>query len=170
MTTRGEALVACLMEIERHVGSSGWDQPARLFALVPTAALLEAEPSLAAHLGQPTSLGALSSVEQDGFAAGDDPVAALARISWPDAVHGCAIALERTFLPADAEGDLTDDPDQNARIVATHPRRQDVRVVVGCTRDGQRHGVGRLQSNPDDLLGGQDLVPGLTSALARTLE
>ena len=31
-----DALVASLMEIERHVAGLGWDQPARLFALVPT--------------------------------------------------------------------------------------------------------------------------------------
>ncbi len=30
-----DALVAALIEVERHVGRSGWDQPARLFALVP---------------------------------------------------------------------------------------------------------------------------------------
>ena len=45
-----DALVAALLEVERHVGRLGWDQPARLFALVPTAELLAAEPSLAEHL------------------------------------------------------------------------------------------------------------------------
>ena len=42
-----DALVASLMEIERHVAGLGWDQPARLFALVPTVELIEAEPQLA---------------------------------------------------------------------------------------------------------------------------
>ena len=45
-----EALAAALIEVERHVGRSGWDQPARLFALVPTAELIAAEPSLARRL------------------------------------------------------------------------------------------------------------------------
>ena len=45
-----DALVAALLEIERHVGHGGWDAPARLFALVPTEQLLAAEPSLAAQL------------------------------------------------------------------------------------------------------------------------
>ena len=170
MSGRSEALVACLMEIERHVASSGWDQPARLFALVPTVELIAAEPALAAHLGPPTSPDALSSVEQEGFGAGEDPVDALALIAWPATVHGCAMALERTFLPPDAEADLTTDPQDHARIVAAHPRRMDVRVVVGASRDGTRHGVGRLRTHPDELLAGPDLVPGLASALARTLE
>ena len=42
-----EALLAALVEVERFVGRAGWDQPARLFGLAPTAELLAAEPSLA---------------------------------------------------------------------------------------------------------------------------
>ena len=38
-------------EIESHVAEGGWDQGARLFALVPTAELLAREPGLAAVLG-----------------------------------------------------------------------------------------------------------------------
>ena len=37
-----DALTAALLEIERHVTHGGWDQPARLFALVPTAELVAA--------------------------------------------------------------------------------------------------------------------------------
>ena len=49
------------------------------------------------------------------------------------------------------------------------PPRQDARVVVGVTRAGDRHGLARLRAEPDELLGGADLVPGLADALARTL-
>ena len=38
-------LIAALADIERHVSELGWDQPARLFALVETATLLELEPN-----------------------------------------------------------------------------------------------------------------------------
>ena len=90
-----DALVAALAEIERHVAHAGWDTPARLFALVPTAELLAAERSLAGQLAAPTAPDALSSIEQDGFHAGDDVVDALARISWPPTVFGAALVLER---------------------------------------------------------------------------
>lgn len=93
-----DSLVAALADIERYVTKSGWDQPARLFALVSTAQLLEAEPDLANHLHE-TSPDALSAIEQEQFHAGDDIVATLARIGWPEPVVGCALALERTFLP-----------------------------------------------------------------------
>ena len=162
-------LIACLFDVERHVSSLGWDQPTRLFALVPTGELLEAEPLLRGRLpeGSPDSL---SAVEQDEFVAGEDLKERLEGITWPASVEGCAIALERSFLPREREAEIPGDATEGARFVAAHPERMDVRVVVGVLRDGSRHGLARLVSNPDELLGAEDLVPGLTEALARTLE
>lgn len=166
-----DALIAALAEIDRHVGAAGWDQPARLFALVPTRTLMEAEPALAAQLDRPGGVDpdAFSSVEQDGFHTGDDVLEALERIQWPDTVHGAALSLERLFLPVGVDVDLPDDPDEAASVVAAHEDRQDVRVVVGVLRSGDRYGLGRVRTHPDDLLAAPDLVPGLATALARTL-
>lgn len=164
------ALVAALMEIERHVGHGGWDQPARLFALVPTAELIAAEPSLAEQLtdvARPED--ALSSIEQDGFHTGGDLIEELDRILWPETVFGCALAVERLFVPPHVEEQIPDDPDAAADFVATHPERKDVRVVVGVTSTGARYGLARLKNEPDDLLAATDLVPGLGDALSRTL-
>ena len=166
-----DPLIAVCAEIEHHVSASGWDQPARLFALVPTAELLAAEPSLAQALGsdeRPTDQ--LTAVEQDEFHAGGDLVADLERVSWPDAVAGCALAVERVFVPASAEADIPEDPDDAAEFVGQHPDRQDIRVVVAVTRAGGVHAVARLKTAPEDLLSGAELVPGLARALARTLE
>lgn len=164
-----EALVAALIEIEQHVGRLGWDQPARLFALVPTADLLAAEPSLRRETFSPEP-GAFSAIEQEEFRPGEDLGETLAGIGWPDAVAGCALAVERAFLPAGAEEDLPPEPQAAALVVAAHPQRLDLRVVVGVTRTGERHGVARVKSSPEDLLGGEDLVPALASALAHTLD
>lgn len=163
-----EALVAALLEVERHVAEAGWDQPARLFALVPTAELIAAEPSLAAQLGADHLPGHLSSIEQEGFHEGRDLVSALAHIAWPPSVTGCALAVERSFLAAGLEGQI---PDEGAaEFVATHPDRHDVRVVAGAVRGGARHSVARLRKQPAELLGGAALVPGLAAALATTLD
>ena len=35
------ALAAAVLEIEAHIAAGGWDQPARLYALVDTAQLVE---------------------------------------------------------------------------------------------------------------------------------
>lgn len=167
-----EALAAALIEVERHVGRSGWDQPARLFALVPTAELIVAEPSLAEHL-QGGFADGYASIEQDEFNQGDDLAVTLSRIAWPAGVAGCALALERAFLPADAEPDLPADPQAAALLVAEHPKRLDLRVVVGVTRDGARHSVARMRTaegTDGELLTGEDLVPALASALAHTLD
>jgi len=164
-----DVLIAALVEVERHVGRLGWDQPARLFALVPTSELLAAEPSLAEHLSGALPDG-YSSIEQEEFHPGTDLAEALARIAWPPAVAGCVLALERAFLPADAEAELPDDPDAAALAVAGHPRRLDLRVVVGVTRQGLSHGVARVRGEDGDLLSGADLVPALAAALAHTLE
>lgn len=163
------ALVAALSEIERHVASGGPGQPARLFALVRTDELIAAEPSLAAHLDArlPDSL---SAIEQEDFHAGPELLGGLARLSWPPTVTGCAVAVERLFLPSTYEGQLPSDPNEAERFVSEHPNREEVRVVVGVLRDGTRHGLARLESNPEDLLAAPDLVPGLAHALATTLE
>lgn len=170
------ALVAALVELERYVGEAGWDRPTRVFALVHTEDLLAAEPGLGHRLNPdrgPIRPATLTAIEQEDFFAGerseDDLVAALDGIVWPDSVFGCAMSTERTFLPVAAEADLPADSAEAAQFVAEHADRQDVRVLVGVDRAGNRHGVGRLASRPDDLMGGADLVPGLSSALAHTL-
>jgi len=170
-----DALVAALIELERHVGGGGWDQPPRLFALVNTDAMIAAEPQLADQLGLVGSADgahpdALTAVEQDHFRPSEDLLQDLSVIFWPETVHGCALCLESTFLPPDAEADIPDDPELATQYVASHADRLELRVVMGVDRDGNTHGVARLRSDPDELLGSEDLVPGLTEALRRTLE
>ena len=171
---RTDALVAALIELDRHVGAAGWDSPPRLFALVLTDTLIQAEPALAASLGlrsttEGGAAGALTAVEQEDFAPSADLVADLATLEWPETVFGCALATTRTFLPGSADVELPTDPAQAAAVVAGHPLREEIRAICGVDRSGARHGVARLRSQPDGLLGGPDLVPGLTAALAHTL-
>ena len=78
------------------------------------------------------------------------------------------VALERAFLPPAYEADLPTDADAAAEFVAKHPERSDLRVVDGVLRDGARHGLARVVTAPDDLLGSEDLVPGLAEALLAT--
>lgn len=162
-------LIAALTDIERHVGSLGWDQPARLFALVPTAQLLELEPQLRGQVPE-SSPDALTAIEQDEFAAGMDVLERLNGIFFPQTVEGAAIAMERSFLPPQYEAEIPAEEAAAVDFVHTHPQRMDVRVVVGALRDGTRHGVARVLSDPEELLGGEDLVPGLAEVLAKTLE
>jgi hypothetical protein len=135
-------LSEAVVEIERHVSAGGWDQPVQLFALVPTAELA----------GVVSDGSVLSAVAQDELPDGmdDEHLAdALARIEWPPAVAGCAVAVERLVLG---------------------PRRHEVRMVAGVLRDGERYGAVRLRDHDEDsaVLTGTDLVPTLCDVLALT--
>ena len=89
----------------------------------------------------------------------------MAGAAMADFVARIAQALERLAPPPAERVDL----DAAEAFVAGHPERQDVRVVVGVTRHGAPYGLARLRNNPDELLAGDDLVPGLGEALSRTL-
>lgn len=164
-------LRAAAREIEAHAAGSGWDQPARLFALVPTSDLLAREPGLASALGvTEAEPGALTPVEQE--TAADHPLEeTLPQIMWPAEVFGCAAVVERLVLPPAADGELPEDDAAAQEYAAAHPDRQEVRIVAAVTRDGSTYCTLRMRAHDDDLavLEGADLVPGLLELLHGTL-
>lgn len=160
------------LEVEAHVAADGWDQPPRLYALVPTAELVEREPALGSRLAAQLEAhpDGFTSIEQDGFAIDRQLEEVLAEITWPDTVTGCAAVVERIMLPPEAEADLPDDADEMMRYAAGHPDRNEVRLVAAVTRDGSRHSAVRAREPHDaPLLEGPDLVPELLDHLTRTL-
>jgi hypothetical protein len=169
-------LTRAVLEIDEYASGLGWDQPARLFALVDTARLRAQEPSLAAQLGlqdEPETTG-LTPIEQDEIPADKPLDEFLGTIAWPDAVVGCALTVERLMLPPTAEAQVPQDLSDAklAKWVANHPERQEVRMTVGVLRDGSRESALRLREkdSPTEVLTGPDLVPGLVAALAATFE
>ncbi|QQS00078.1 MAG: hypothetical protein IPK37_14215 [Austwickia sp.] len=193
-------LVQCAIETERYVASAGWDQPVRLFALVETAKLLAAEPTLAdqlragrdgqgggdaaseadrpgrdgADLATPEAdePDALSAIEQDGLPPTDPLEDFLGMLAWPAEVAGVALAIERIVVPPEAEAELPDDPDEAALALVRHPARVDVRLLVAVTRDGESTCLLRQRPNDaDDRVAiGRDIAPDLVAGLAATLE
>jgi hypothetical protein len=170
--SHAQHLSAVAREVEDFVSTAGWDQPPQLFALVPTAELVEAQPDLAAQVdaGAP-----LTPVAQDALPS-EDLAEALAGIMWPDAVRGCAIAQEIVVLPPDAEdalpvGDETGDTDMLRRIAAEHPMRREARLVAAVLRDGTAACVLRIRGidGADEIVEHPELAPNLTDALLETL-
>ena len=156
------------LEVESHVGAQGWDQPPRLFALVPTAELAAREPALAGQLSDDPD--GMTPVEQDGIPTDRSLEDVLIDITWPDTVAGCAAVIERIMLPPEAEDSLPDDPDELVAAAAAHPDRREVRLVAAVTRDGRAHSTVRAREPHNaELLEGPDLVPGLIEHLRRTL-
>lgn len=158
------------MDTERHVGRSGWDQPARMFALVQTATLRRREPGMAEQLQDADPQG-YTAVEQDGLPSTTDLESLLARVAWPPEVDGVALCLERLVVPPAAEHGLPEDPAAATEALAAHPDRRDVRLLVAVTRDGQSLCLLRQRSHDhDDAVAiGKDIAPGLVHALATTL-
>lgn len=170
--SHAQHLSAVAREVEDFVSTAGWDQPPQLFALVPTAELVQAQPDLAAQV----DAGAfLTPVAQDAL-PNEDLAEALAGIMWPEAVQGCAIAQEIVVLPPEAEdtlpaGEESGDADVLQRIAAEHPQRREARLVAAVLRDGTAACVLRLRNaeGPDDIVEHPELAPNLTDALLATL-
>lgn len=169
-----QALKLAVREIEAYAAEAGWDQPARLFALVPTADLLQREPGLAEALGvdEETAAESLTPVEQEPVPSDQDVEDVLARIMWPAEVFGCAAVVERLVLPPSVDGELPEDPEAAQEFAAEHPDRQEVRIVAAATRDGTTYCALRLRSHDDDfsVLESRDLVPALLELLSDTLD
>jgi hypothetical protein len=168
------ALKRAVREIESYAAEGGWDQPARLFALVPTVDLLRRDPGLAEALGvddapEPESL---TPVEQEPVAAGEELEDVLGRIMWPAEVFGSAAVVERLVLPPSVDGELPEDSQAAQEFAAEHPDREEVRIVAAVTRDGTTYCALRLRSHDDDfsVLESRDLVPTLLQLLSDTLE
>lgn len=165
------AIRSAVDELDAELARHAWGQPLRLFALVSTDELLSAEPLLAAELE--LTPGTVTPVEQEGFDASAPADEVLAGIAWPTGVLGAAVAVERWVLPPSAEAAIagvTDDGELR-EIVAAHPQRQDVRVIVAVTRDGLEDTVLRLGPPHEQAARGRPgerLAPGLADALAAT--
>jgi len=168
------ALAAAVLEIEGHVAADGWDQLARLYALVDTGTLVVQEPALAAAMSidGPSGEGSFTAIEQDALPAGQQLEAALHSIVWPETVSGCAAVIERLVLPPGVDDDIPDDATEAERFAREHPDRQEVRMVAGATRAGASYCALRLRAHDDTLsvVDGTDLVPGLLELLHATFD
>jgi hypothetical protein len=170
--SHAQHLSAVAREVEDFVATAGWDQPPQLFALVPTAQLVEAQPDLA---GQVDAGALLTPVAQDSLPS-EDLAEALAGIMWPEAVRGCAVAQEIVVLPPAAEdtlpaGEETGDTDVLRKIAAEHPMRREARLVAAVLRDGTAACVLRIRATDgdDEVVEHPELAPNLTDALLDTL-
>ncbi len=167
------ALRIAVVEVEQHASGSGWDQPASLFALVPTVELAAAEPELATELGiVDGSHQLLTPVEQELDDHRQSLEQLLGDIMWPESVLGALAVLESVVLPPEAEAEMPTDPTEATAFAAQHPDREDVRIAVGVLRSGESHCVLRMRSHDSDdaLVHGPDVVPDLVEALRETLD
>lgn len=161
-------LAAAVTEVEEFTGTAGWDRPPALFALVRTAELAAAQPSLVAELGA----AEFTPIAQDGL-PDPDLERALAQMSWPPAVVGCVLVQEIVVLPPSAGEVLSEDT--AAAQAAAHPERTEARLVAGVHRDGRRACLLRIRGAAPDgepwpVVRGAQLAPNLLDSLLSTFE
>lgn len=160
------SVASAAREVEEFLASGGWDQPTALFALVATDDLLAQQPELETHLDPDARL---TPVAQESL-PDTDLADALAGITWPETVHGCALAQEIVVLPPEAEPNLSEgsapqgahgdadsagtdadtDDERLRRAAANHPQRTEARLVAAVTRDGTRACVMRMRAQSRD--------------------
>jgi hypothetical protein len=168
--TQQQVLAEVVREVEQHAARAGWDQPAQLFALVDTADLLQREPQLADLLGVTVeSAAGLTPVEQETVS--DSLEELLSTILWPPEVEGCTVVVEAMTVPPGTAG-VPDDAEAAAEYAATHPDREEARIVAGVLRSGESWCAIRQRAHDEDdmVLTGNDLVPALLELLHTTLE
>ncbi|WP_327093346.1 PPA1309 family protein [Nocardia vinacea] len=183
-------LARSVREVAEFADAEGWGRPPQMFALVPTADLVAAEPGLLDQLDQGSELTPIAqeSFPEDitgGSMALDE---FLATTSWPEAVSGCVLVQEIVVLPPDAESTLDDAltplladheaADAAARAAAeTHPGRRTARLFAAVLRTGAD--LCLLQVKPEDdvddfgdldLRTYPNLAPNLIEALHHTME
>ncbi|MFI5539460.1 PPA1309 family protein [Nocardia sp. NPDC051900] len=183
-------LARSVREVAEFVDAEGWGRPPQMFALVPTAELVAAQPELEDQLDEGDEL---TPVAQEAFP--DDITGGsialdefLATTSWPPAVRGCVLVQEIVVLPPDAESTLDDAlaplladhdaADAAARAAAeAHPERREARLFAAVLRDGASLCLLQLRPADDaddfgdlDLRTYPNLAPNLVEALHHTLE
>ncbi|MFF0501257.1 PPA1309 family protein [Nocardia aobensis] len=183
------ALYRCIRDVAEFADTEGWDQPPQLFALVPTADLVAAEPTLEDQLDDGAALTPIAQEPLPDDLSGDSMALDefLATTSWPPAVEGVVLVQQIVVLPPNAEHTLDeaiaplladrDAADRAGRDAAqTHPERRDARLYAGVLRDGVSLCLLQLRPEEDeafpdlDLRTAPNLAPNLIDALRHTLE
>ena len=169
-----DPLSIAALDTERHVAAAGWDQNPRLFALVPTADLVEREPQLRGRAGprRPRRRRAARRSSRRTCRATSSSSPCSAGIAWPETVAGAALAVERIVVPPEAERDLPENPSRRSTPSPPTPTGSDVRLLVAVTRDGQSRCLlrQRAHDSDDQVALGDDIAPGLVHALRATLQ
>lgn len=184
-----DALSHAVHEIIDFVDAEGWDRPPVMFALVPTALLAAAEPTLSDQLDDGHEYTPIVQHLLPDDVEGGSPALHefLATTSWPESVSGCALVQEIVVLPPSAETDLDEAlvprlADRHAADDAAlgaahaHPDRREARLITAVLRDGPSMSLLELRPTDDDPFAGaelrvaDDLAPQVVEALYATLE
>ncbi|KAB3523004.1 hypothetical protein GC425_03385 [Corynebacterium sp. zg254] len=162
-------LNAALREAVDFVHAEGWDRPATLFALVPHAFIADVVDADAQE--NPLALVVQEDLPEHIRPGSEELGEFIATIRWPEQVVGAILAQEITFVNT-AEG--TDAEPRAARLYSG--------ILSGPQQDGAERTLIQLRPTEEELdadpfaqdkpqlLGGEDIAPGVIATLRATFE
>ena len=165
VTDANNPLAIAVLEAESDRERDGWDKPPLLYALVPKAAVMAADPELGARIGAAPE-DSLIPIKQEPLPPGE-PLEVLAKVSWPDDVTGCVLVTELVVLTPEAEGVGPPDPASVGQWARDHPGGRPARLAVGVSRSGDYTCVLRMKGD-DSVQLDPRLADDLVTALLET--
>lgn len=167
-----QALNKAMMEAVEFVHAEGWDAKPTLFALVPTAMLVDQLAELGG-LDDDAQASPLTLVVQDHLPEHIDPGSEeladyCARLAWPHEVEGVVLAQEIMFRDASAE-----DPEpRQARLFSGVLRDEDKELTLLQILPSEEEiaEAGPFAEDEISLRGGPNVAPGVIAALRYGLE
>ena len=157
-----QALNKAMLEAVEFVHAEGWDAPPTLFALVPSALLIDALPA-------EDDAAPLALVVQDGVPAhlegGSDELGDfISQLAWPEEVAGVILAQEILFASPDAPTET-----QPARLFSG-VLRGGVDQTLLQLRPSEAESDKPFAEDNVELRGGTGVAPGVIAALRYTLD
>ncbi len=165
-------LNAALMEAVDFIQAEGWDRPATLFALVPSALIADAIEL--DETANPLSLVVQEDIPEHIRPGSEELGEFIATVRWPQGVVGAILAQEITFLNS-AEGDGA--TPRAARLFSGIISDATDMPAAGASRSliQLRPTEAELEADPFgqdkvELLGGDEIAPGVIATLESTFE
>jgi hypothetical protein len=165
VTDANSPLAIAVLEAESDRERDGWGEPPQLYALVPKAAVLAADPELGAEIGAAPE-ESLIPIKQEPLPPGE-PLEVLASVSWPGDVTGCVLVTELVVLPSEAEAEGPPDPARVGQWARDYPGGRPARLAVGVSRSGDYTCVLRMKGD-DSVQLDPRLADDLVTALLET--
>lgn len=163
-----QALNRAMREAVDFVHAEGWDAPPTLFALVPSALLIDTlDPD--ERDSSPLTLVVQDTLPDNLSAGSEELVDYCSRIAWPEQVVGAVLAQEIMFKDA-AEGAAA--AARPARLYSGALREEGVELTLLQLRPSEEElaQMGPFGEDEVSLRGGPQVAPGVVAALRHGLE
>lgn len=157
-----------MMEAVEFVHAEGWDAAPTLFALVPTALLIDQIDSIDEAEESPLTLVVQDNLPENILPGSEELADYVSRIAWPREIAGTVLAQEIVFKDASNP----EEGPRDARLFSGVLRDDEVELTLLQIRPTEEELVegGKFAQDEISLRGGPGVAPGVVAALRHGLE